>query len=203
VDVIATADNALQHIPVCPVSGLIQTHHEPIIGVFHQYAHQCTGKTIHYVSQLRHFGTIVDDTPRLFGGKQRIIPLSICSGLPYMDISPPSQEKLDTFPHVFFATDMEWHPQSVNDKYSVADLYINDGDLQHSDYHPGRSDVYSDLIPSVSHHDVHLRMVQPNQPDLDTITFNFGFVPRLRIQYTSDNTTQFTRLDTSYFAQTF
>jgi hypothetical protein len=66
-------------------------------------AHQGTGKTIHSVSQLRHFGTIVDDTPRQFGGKQRletldgyIIPLSIRSGLPYMDMSPPTQQELDT-----------------------------------------------------------------------------------------------------------
>jgi hypothetical protein len=42
------------------------------------------GKTIHSVSKLRHFGTIVDDTPRHFGGKQHLetldgksIPLSI------------------------------------------------------------------------------------------------------------------------------
>jgi hypothetical protein len=106
-DVTGIVDNTLQKIPVCTVAGLIQTQHGPIIGVFHQYAHQGTGKTIHSVSQLRHFGTIVDDTPRLFGGKQRletldgyIIPLSIRSGLPYTDMSPPTQEELDTYPHV-------------------------------------------------------------------------------------------------------
>ena len=134
---LALRDNTLQQIPVCTVAGLIQTQHGPIIGVFHQYAHQGTGKTIHSVSQLRHFGTIVDDTPRHFGGKQRletldgyIIPLSIRSGLPYMDMSPPTQEELDTYPHVFFTADMEWHPQSVNNEYHVADLDITEDDLQ-------------------------------------------------------------------------
>jgi hypothetical protein len=43
---------------------------------------------------------------------------------------------------------------------------------------------------------VHLRTVQPNQPDLDTISPNFGFVPCLLIQHTLDHTTQFARLDT-------
>jgi hypothetical protein len=46
------ADNSLQKVPVCTVAGLIQTQLGPIIGVFHQYAHHVTGKTIHYVSQL-------------------------------------------------------------------------------------------------------------------------------------------------------
>ena len=151
-DVTGIADNTLTQIPICTVAGLIQTQHGPIIGIFHQYAHQGTGKTIHSVSQLRHFGTIVDDTPRQFGGKQRlealdgyIIPLSIRSGLPYMDMSPPTQEELDTYPHVFFTSDMEWHPQSVNDEYHVADLDITEDDLQVSDYHP---DVLDVTVPS-------------------------------------------------------
>jgi hypothetical protein len=183
---------------ICTVAGLIQTQHGPIIGVFHQYDHQGTGKTIHSVSQLRHFGTIVDDTPRIFGGNQSlealdgdIIPLSIC--LPYMDMSPPTPEELDTYPHVFFTADTEWHPQKVNDEYSDTDLDITDDDLQYSDYHPGSLDVYGDLIPSSRQHDVHLRTVQPNQPDLDTISPNFGFVHRLRNQHTLDHTTQFAR----------
>ena len=77
----------LHRYPYVLLQGLIQTQHGPVIGVFHQYAHQGTGKTIHSVSQLCHFGTIVDNTPRHFGGKQRletldgyIIPLSIRSG---------------------------------------------------------------------------------------------------------------------------
>jgi hypothetical protein len=71
-EVTGFADNTLQQIPVCTVAGIIQTQRGPIIGVFHQYAHQGTGKTIHSVSRLRCFGTIVDYTPRLFGAKQRL-----------------------------------------------------------------------------------------------------------------------------------
>jgi hypothetical protein len=81
----ASRDNSLNLGPIVFVQA---------IGVFHQYVHQGTGKAIHSVSQMRHFGRIVDDNPCLFGGKQRletldgyIIPMSICSGLPYMDMS--------------------------------------------------------------------------------------------------------------------
>jgi hypothetical protein len=58
-----------------------------------------------------------------------------------MDMSPPTQDELDTYPHVFFTADREWHQQNVNDEYSVNDLDITDDDLQQSDYHPGSLDV--------------------------------------------------------------
>jgi hypothetical protein len=85
-DFTGIADNSLQKVSVCTVAGLLQTQHGPIIGVFHQYALHGTGKTIHSVAQLRHFGTIVDKPPSSFDGKHRletlvgyISPLSIRS----------------------------------------------------------------------------------------------------------------------------
>jgi hypothetical protein len=82
-----------------------------IIGIFHQYAHHGTGKTIRSVSQLCHFGTIVDDTPRCLNGKQRletldgyIIPLIIRSGLPYMDILP-----LSLTPILMYSSHLIWN----------------------------------------------------------------------------------------------
>jgi hypothetical protein len=54
---------------------------------------------------------------------------------------------------------------------------------------------YGDLIPTACQHDVHLRMLQPNQPDLNAISPNFGLVPCLHIQHMLDHTTQFARLD--------
>jgi hypothetical protein len=86
--------------------------------------------------------------------------------------------------------------QSVNEKYSVAELGYTDDDLHHSDYHPRSLDVNGDHIPSVCQHKVHLRMLKPKQTDLDTISSNLGLVRCLRIQQTLDNTAQFARLDT-------
>jgi hypothetical protein len=59
-------------------------------------------------------------------------------------------------------------------------LDITEDDLQNSDYHPGVLNVYGALIPF----------------DPDTLSPNFGFVPRLHIQHTLDHTTRFARLDT-------
>jgi hypothetical protein len=105
---------------------------------------------------------------------------------------------LDTYPHVFFTADTEWHPQNTNDENSVNDLDIPDDDLQQSDYHLGSLDIYGDLIPSAHQHHVHLRTVPPNQPDLDTISPNFRVFPRLRIQHNLDHTTQFACLDNRF-----
>jgi hypothetical protein len=66
------ADKTLQKVSVCTVAGLFQTQFCPISDEFHQYAHCGTGKTIHSVSQLRQFGTIVDNTPFSFADKKRL-----------------------------------------------------------------------------------------------------------------------------------
>jgi len=39
-----------------------------------------------------------------------VIPLAIRHGLPYMDMYPPSDEEMDTLPHVTFTSDVPWDP---------------------------------------------------------------------------------------------
>jgi hypothetical protein len=56
--------------------------------------------------------------------------------------------------------------------------------------------AYGELVPFACQHEVNLRTVQPKQRNPETISPNFGFIPRLRTQHTLDNTTQFTRLGT-------
>jgi hypothetical protein len=101
-NVVGIPENTLQQLRLCTVAALIETNKGPIIGIFNQYAHCGTGKTILSVPQVWHFGTIVDDTPRQYNGNQRfqtldgyIIPLSICEGLPYFDMSPPTVVDLE------------------------------------------------------------------------------------------------------------
>jgi hypothetical protein len=202
VDVTGIADNILKKIPICTVAGLIQSQHGPIIGVFHQYAHHGSGKTIHSVSQLRQFGTIVDDTPRNFGGRQcletldgYIIPLSVRSGLSFMDMSPPTKTELETYPHVFFTSDTDWNPHDISDEYSITDLLLNESDSQQSEYHTDSINAYGELIPSARQQEIHLRDHRRNPPDLDKLSPNFGFVPRTGIQHTLDKTTNFARID--------
>ena len=64
-----------------------------------------------------------------------------------MDNSPPTFEELNTYPHAFFITDTEWHPQSITDEYSGSNLEFNDDDQQYLEDHSNRIDAYLELIP--------------------------------------------------------
>jgi hypothetical protein len=87
----------------------------------------------------------LDDTPRCFNGLQRlqtldgyVIPLSIRSGLPDMDMSPPTAEEIDTYPHVIF------NPQVIDDEYSVSDLDISKDTIPFPEYHPDTLNPFED-----------------------------------------------------------
>ena len=212
-DVTGIADNTLSNLKICTVAALIETQLGPIIGIFHQYAHRGSGKTIHSVSQLRQFGTLVDDTPRKHGGKQRlqtldgyIIPLSIRDGLPYMDMSPPTDKELAEYPHVFFTADIPWEPQTVNDEYPVDTIELSEDVLIEPEYHPYSLNEFGDIEAyHVSTHpisvskvtfNINLKKVKKNLHDPDLLSPNFGFAPVQRIEKTLENTTQFARVDT-------
>jgi hypothetical protein len=69
-DVTGLADHAVKDIPIATVAGVLSSFPSKIIGIFHQYAHLGTGKTIHSANQMCHFGIEISDTPRAMAGKQ-------------------------------------------------------------------------------------------------------------------------------------
>jgi hypothetical protein len=135
-DVLGLAAHMVSDLPIATVAGVIQTSQGHIIGIFHQYAHLGTGKTIHSATQLRQFGVHVCDTPCSLHGQQRIhhpdgyvIPLSIRNGLPYMDMYPPTDRDMDSYPHVIFTSDSDWDPTSLDHEYTVHDIDVSEDDL--------------------------------------------------------------------------
>jgi hypothetical protein len=217
-DVTGIGEKSLTNLPLCTVGAVIQTHTGPIIGIFNQYAHFGKGKTVHSVNQLKYFGIIIDDTPRQFGGKQRLatpegyyIPLSIRNGLPYFDMHPPTDDELHSYPHVIFTSDIPWDPQVLDDEYNVHDLELNEDDFIKPSYHPNALNAYGEIHP-FQHDDPDLctyhtqvqrfsfdsnkHVVGTKQHDFERLAPNFAFVPAERIKQTIDHTTQFARLDT-------
>jgi hypothetical protein len=199
-DVTGIADKSVPNLPICTVAGLIETHKGYIIGIFNQYAHHGQGKTVHSMNQMRHFGLKIDDTPRSLGhGKQciqtpdgYIIPLSIRNGLPFMDMTPPTDNELDAYPHVMFTSDQTWDPQVLDDEYKASDLIIEDDDDVFAAYHADSLNDYGELVSYASHRHI----VQPKQHDFHRLKPNFGFVPVDRIQKTLEHTSQYARMDT-------
>jgi hypothetical protein len=81
------------------------------------------------------FGLDICDIPRNLRGLQRIhhpdgyvIPLSIHIGLPYMDMHPPTDLELETYPHVFFTSDTPQDSSNLNQEYPVEDLHVSTDD---------------------------------------------------------------------------
>jgi hypothetical protein len=139
----------------------------------------------------------VDNNPCSFGGKKRletldgyIIPLSKLSCLPYIDMSPPTPTEIDSYPHVFFTSYMEWNPQSIVDEYTVHHMDLTDNDMEHNEYHPDTINAYGELLSVARQQGIHFRLQRRKHPDIEQLFPNFGLVPRLCIQHTLDHTTQ-------------
>jgi hypothetical protein len=131
-NVTGIGDSALTNLPLVTAAGFVETHRGPAIIILHQYAHYGKGHTIHSAGQLRAFGNLVHDAPRRHGGQQRVItpdgyhiPLSYRSGLPHMDMRPPTDAEYDTLPHILLTSDDVWSPSCLDDEFSCADLAID------------------------------------------------------------------------------
>jgi hypothetical protein len=166
VDITGLADHSINNVHLCTVAGLLQSHKGPIIGIFNQYAHHGTGQTVHSFNQMRHFGIIIDDTPRSFGGTQLIqtpdgynIPISIRNGLPHMDMKAPTQEELDSYPHVMFTSDMPWDPHVLDNEHSPddPDSITPIG----PSYHPDTLNDYGEILTFT----VNKNEINPSTPD--------------------------------------
>ena len=101
-------------------------------GKYHGYF---SVKTIHSKSQLEHFRGMVYDSAKATGGHQMVvthkgyaIPLHVCNGLFYIDMSPASNLDMDLYPHVFLTTDCPWNPDIIDEEffydasYSILDI---------------------------------------------------------------------------------
>jgi len=45
-----------------------------------------------------------------------------------MDMFPPKDSDLDTYPHVFFTSDDTWDPTFLDDEYTVGDIEVTAND---------------------------------------------------------------------------
>ena len=140
-------------------AALLETQKGPIIGVFHEYAHLGTGRSIHAAGQMEWFNYQVDDRSKIVGGAQRIetsegyvIPLSIESGLVYMHtIRIPTDQDLQNYPHVFFTSPDIWDA-------SVLDHEITPSLLEDINQHSDDSLLQDSIFDEYG--DLHHRAIQ-------------------------------------------
>ena len=108
-------------LDVVTAATLLNTSQGKVIGIFNEYAYLGKGSSIHSSGQLEWFKTNVDEKSVKVGGTQLIttmdgysVPLLIKDGLAYAtSLGKPTDQDMNTYPHVFFTSPDEWDPQSL------------------------------------------------------------------------------------------
>ena len=109
-------------LDVVTAATLLNTSLGIVIGIFNEYAHLGKGSSIHSSGQLEWFKTHVDEKSIKVGGTQLIttlegysVPLLIKDGLAYAtSLGRPTDQDMDTYPHVFFTSPDEWDPSVLD-----------------------------------------------------------------------------------------
>jgi hypothetical protein len=109
-----------------------------------------------------------------------------------MDMHPPTDLELETYPHVFFTSDNTWDPSNLDQEYPIEDLNIDTDDCIPS-FGQGEVNNYGEFhthecathVSSYSHATgleeyidntlllVHLNKVTPAQHDFNRLKPNF------------------------------
>ena len=105
-------------LDVVTAATLLNTSLGKVIGIFNEYAYLGKGSSIHSSGQLEWFKTNVDEKSIKVGGTQLIttldgysVPLLIKDGLAYAtSLGRPTDQDMDTYPHVVFTSPDEWDP---------------------------------------------------------------------------------------------
>ena len=109
-------------LDVVTAATLLNTSQGKVIGIFNEYAYLGKGSSIHSSGQLEWFKTNVDEKSVKVGGTQLIttldgysVPLLIKDGHAYAtSLGKPTDQDMDTYPHVFFTSPDEWDPSVLD-----------------------------------------------------------------------------------------
>ena len=109
-------------LDVVTAATLLNTSQGKVIGIFNEYAYLEKGSSIHLSGQLEWFKTNVDEKSVKVSGTQLIttldgysVTLLIKDGLSYAtSLGKPTDQDMDTYPHVFFTSPDEWDSSVVD-----------------------------------------------------------------------------------------
>ena len=109
-------------LDVVTAATLLNTSQGKVIGIFNEYAYLGKGSSVHSSGHLEWFKTNVDENSVKVGDTQLIttldgysVPLLIKDGLVYAtSLGRPTDQDMDTYPHVFFTSPDEWDPSVLD-----------------------------------------------------------------------------------------
>ena len=178
---------------------------EDVILIFNQYASKGDGHTIHSCSQLRHFGSVVDDVPRAVGRHQRIITpcgkhipfLAVKDGLCHMVLSNPTRSDLVKLPKITMTSDVPWDPRILDtDPFDEFEETREAQQEFHLDPDFDDEDVDHEVMVEYCVCHAFEALVKRHVPRYDNLRPYLGYIPVERVKKTFENTTQWYRAST-------
>jgi len=155
VDIVGIDEHRIQGLPIATVGGKSKTNQGTMILIFHQYAYNPLGRTIHSSIQMEAFDNLVNDkSSKVKGGTQKItvptgeeIPLDIVNGLPYMDLSPYTDEEWKELPHMVMTSDEKWDPTIFDSHQEISGERIT----TFADWHKWEKELIDEELEVHSH----------------------------------------------------
>ena len=124
-------------LDVVTAATLLNIPQGKVIGMINEYAYLWKGSSIHSSGHLEWLQTNVDETSVKVGGTQLIntldgysVPLLIKDGLAYAtSLGKPTDQDMDTYPHVFITSPDEWDHSQVPDQPLGDPMFDAHGDF--------------------------------------------------------------------------
>ena len=169
-------------LDVVTAATLLNTPQEKVIGIFNEYAYLWKGSSIHLSGQLEWLQTNVHETSVKVGGTQLIntldgysVPLLIKDGLAYAtSLGRPTDQDMDTYPHVFITSPDKWDHSQVPDQPFGDPMFDAYGDFNQPiianlttllDARPGDCGSYTEISSVFT---ANLHQSSPQEPDWNT-----------------------------------
>ena len=190
-------------LDVVTAATLLNTSQGKGIGIFNEYAYLGKGSSIHSSGQLEWFKTNVDEKSVKVGGTQLIttldgysVPFLIKDGLAYAtSLGRPTDQDMDTYPHVFFTSPDEWDPH-LPDQPCGDPMFDAYGDFNERiianlntllDAPPGDCGSYTEISSVFT---ANLHQSSPQQPDWNALRPGFAWTSPSSIKDTFNVTTR-------------
>ena len=169
-------------LDVVTAATLLNTPQGKVIGIFNEYAYLWKGSSIHSSGQLEWLQTNVDETSVKVGGTQLIntldgysVPVLITDGLAYaISLGRPTDQDMDTYPHVFITSPDKWDHSQVPDQPFRDPMFDVFGDFNKHvianlntllDAPPGDCGSYTEISSVFT---ANLHQSSPQEPDWNT-----------------------------------
>ena len=183
VDVTGIDNHEINDLKMVDAAAVVKTQKGMVVAIFKQYAYHGLNRTIHSSGQIEHFKNKVHDRSITVGGRQCIvtlegyvIPIDIINGLPYIKMTPPTDEQMETLPHVILTSGAKWDPRVLDHLLTDKEQWYNEIRSESDDVPPGPFDERGNYRKREPHHPPIILPATPTNDEELTASYHESFL---------------------------